>query len=92
MNGALVIPKLMCIKFYRAEVERMIFLAQNCEAQRLKINKKKPGCVSGAGALLMGSAEGFKGLYPLQVRRNIFKLVALFFIPDDLVIVMQHAG
>ncbi|MFU0855032.1 hypothetical protein ACM26X_23395 [Kluyvera cryocrescens] len=42
MNGALVIPKLMCIKFYRAEVERMIFLAQNCEAQRLKINKKNP--------------------------------------------------
>jgi len=42
MNGALVIPKLMCIKFYRAEVERMKLLAQNHKGMRLKNNKKKP--------------------------------------------------
>lgn len=59
MNGALVIPKLMCIKFYRAEVERMIFLAQNCEAQRLKINKKKPRLRFRSRGFIDGISRGF---------------------------------
>lgn len=41
MNGALVIPKLMCIKFYRTEVERTVFLIADKRVAGLKINKKK---------------------------------------------------
>ncbi|MFV0262453.1 MAG: hypothetical protein ACK5JN_08450 [Kluyvera sp.] len=51
MNGALVIPKLMCIKFYRAEVERTAFWRPEKSAVRLKINKKKPRQPMAAGAL-----------------------------------------
>ncbi|MDA8493990.1 hypothetical protein [Kluyvera georgiana] len=41
MNGALVIPKLMCIKFYRAEVERTALRSAKEVSAGLKINKKK---------------------------------------------------
>ena len=50
MNGALVIPKLMCIKFYRTEVERTVFLMVDKRVVGLKINKKKPRQRSVAGA------------------------------------------
>lgn len=42
MNGALVIPKLMYIKFYRTEVERTVFLIADKRVAGLKINKKSP--------------------------------------------------
>jgi len=50
MNGALVIPKLMCIKFYRAEVERTAAKPAKNARARLKINKKKPRRLDDAGA------------------------------------------
>lgn len=79
MNGALVIPKLICIKFYRIFFERRI----------AKMNKKKPAMFShcGAGARL---AEGFEGFYALEMRGDILELVGLFFIPDYLIVMVQQ--
>ena len=50
MNGALVIPKLMCIKFYRAEVERTALRSAKEVSAGLKINKKKPRQHKAVGA------------------------------------------
>ncbi|STW30160.1 Uncharacterised protein [Klebsiella michiganensis] len=79
MNGALVIPKLICIKFYRIFFERRI----------AKMNKKKARDVFTlrAGARL---AEGFEGFYALEMRGDILELVGLFFIPDYLVVMVQQ--
>ncbi|SBL37857.1 Uncharacterised protein [Klebsiella oxytoca] len=78
MNGALVIPKLICIKFYCIFFERAI----------AEMDKKSPHCFHIAGR--ERSAEGFEGFYSLEMRGDIFKLVGLFFIPDDLIVMVQQ--
>ena len=88
MNGALVIPKLICIKFYRIFFERRI----------AKMNKKKPAMFSHCGpardvfTLRAGArlAEGFEGFYALEMRGDILELVGLFFIPDYLIVMVQQ--
>ncbi|CAM3507741.1 hypothetical protein SB6411_05333 [Klebsiella spallanzanii] len=79
MNGALVIPKLICIKFYRIFFERTI----------AKTDKKSPQCVNAAGRGRR-SAEGFKGFYSLKMRGDILEFVGLLFIPDYLIVMMQQ--
>lgn len=78
MNGALVIPKLICIKFYCIFFERAI----------AEMDKKSPHCFHIAGR--ERSAEGFEGFYSLEMRGDIFKLVGLFFIPDNFIVMMQQ--
>ena len=78
MNGALVIPKLICIKFYRIFFKRRIS----------KMNKKARDVFTlRAGVRL---AEGFEGFDSLEMRRDILELVALLFIPDYLIIMVQQ--
>ena len=78
MNGALVIPKLICIKFYCIFFEREIAKS---------IKKARDVFTLRAGARL---AEGFKGLYSLQMRGDVFKFVSLLFIPDYLIVMVQQ--
>lgn len=81
MNGTLVIPKLMCIKFYRIFFKRTMQLWTKKSPQRMHA----AGGTAGKTAL----AEGLKGFYSLQMRRDVFKLMRLRFIPDDFVVMMQ---
>lgn len=80
MNGALVIPKLMCIKF-------------SCwkDRQFARIEHKKTSRKAGYpvidNAILPGALpQRFKRFDTLQVRRNIFEFVSLFLIPHNFII------
>ncbi len=77
MNGALVIPNLMCINFYALKINKMGQLVAGPSVGL------KDFCADSAGL-----AERFECLNALQVWRNIFKFMRLLFIPDDFVILM----
>lgn len=47
---------------------------------------------AGLGTREKQLAEGFKRFQPLQMRRDIFKLMGLLFIPDNFIIVVQEIG
>ncbi len=77
MNGALVIPKLMCIKFCR------VFFSETNKCRHEKNPRGEPD--AGLGTREKQLAEGFKRFQPLQMRRDIFKLMGLLFIPDNFI-------
>ena len=84
MNGALVIPKLMCIKFCRVFFQRNQ-LSVDIKKARVRLHD------AGLGTREKQLAEGFKGFHPLQMRRDIFKLMGLLFIPDNFIVMVQNA-
>ncbi|EEL5699773.1 hypothetical protein GK62_16035 [Salmonella enterica subsp. enterica serovar Dublin] len=79
MNGALVIPKLMCIKFHAEKIDSLRELSIKKPAARLVIRSLiTPYC-------RMALSQRFKRFDTLQMRRNIFEFVSLFLIPHNFI-------